>query len=281
MIKKFYISADMEGIAGLAAYRHGGPASPDFRWMVELWTRQINFIVEAAFDAGMNEVLINEAHSGMNYLNLSQLDPRAGLVSGYVKTDNQMHGLNKEFLGGVFIGHARAGTECAVLNHTYVMRDVVEVRLSGNPIGELGLNGIWASYLGSGLIMVVGDDQTAEEARQFDPQVETAVLKEGLSQFSARHLSLKEVEEVLKTTTRKAIKRRLAGEIPNFPLPDHFEMEIDFSISEIAHLCSFIPSVKRVGARTVRFGSTDYREVQHLRIVCTNLALAVRQSHFQ
>jgi D-aminopeptidase len=55
---------------------------------------------------------------------------------------------------------------------------------------------------------------------------------------------------------------------------------IDFSLSEIARLASFIPGVERTGARTVRMISRDYRQVQHLRIVCTNLALAVVRQHF-
>jgi len=278
---KLYISADMEGIAGLAEYRHASPNSREFSGMVELWVGQINTIIDAAVEEGIEEVLVNEAHSAMNYINLGSLHSKASLVTGYLKTDNQMHGLDESYLGAVFLGHARAGTAEGVLNHAYVMRDVYEVRLNGEPIGEIGLNGLWAAYLGSALIMVVGDDKTAQETREFESSIQCAVVKKGLSQFSALHMGLDAANKILKTTIKKAINNRQQGLIPNLTLPKQFTMEIDFSISEIAHLCSFVPGVERVGGRTIRFASKDYREVQHIRIVCTNLALAVIKNHFQ
>ncbi len=278
---KFYISADMEGISGLSEYRHASPSSKEFSGMVELWVCQINTIIDAAVEEGVEEVLVNEAHSAMNYINLGTLHPKASLITGYLKTDNQMHGLDESFLGAVFLGHARAGTAAGVLNHAYVMRDVYEIRLNGDPIGEIGLNGLWAAYLGSALVMVVGDDKAALETHDFESSIQCAVVKKGLSQFSAMHLGLDAANEIIRKTTRTAIRNRLEGLIPDLALPEHFALEIDFSISEIAHLCSFVPGVERIGDRTVRFENSDYRELQHTRIVCTNLALTVTRNHFQ
>lgn len=280
-MSKLYISADMEGIAGLAEYRHASPGSTEFSWMLDLWVDQINTIIAAAVDEGVEEILVNEAHSGMNYLNISKLDPRASLVSGYIKADNQMHGLDESYLGAVFLGHARAGTANAVLNHTYVMRDVYDIRLNDESIGEIGLNAYWALYLGSALVMVVGDDHAAKEAKEFDRNIECAVTKEGISQFSARHIPYDDVKKGLEHTIRQAIHKQRAGAKPEITLPDHFVMEIDFSVSEIAHLCSFVPGVTRIGPRSVRFENKDYRALQHTRIVCTNLALSVTKTHFQ
>ena len=277
---KLYISADMEGIAGLAAYQHGSSNSKEFPKMVDLWVSQINALVEAAVEEGVEEVLVNEAHSAMNYLDLQAIHPKASLVSGYLKTDNQMHGLDESFLGAVFLGHARAGTASGVLNHTYVMRDVYEIRLNGKPIGEIGLNGIWAAYLGSALIMVVGDDMAARESKAFNPDIHCAIVKKGISQFSAMHLSLEEANQLIQKTVKRAIAARKKGSFQNIDLPSEFMMEIDFSLSEIAHLCSYVPGVDRTGARTVSFKNSDYRELQHTRIVCTNLALGVVRNQF-
>lgn len=277
---KLFISADMEGIAGYSAYQHGIPTSKDFAAMVDLWIIQINSIIEAAIEVGVEEVLVNEAHSAMNYINLKTLHPRASLVSGYIKADNQMHGLDESFVGGVFIGHARAGTALGGLNHAYVMRDVHDIRLNGDSIGEIGLNALWAAYLGSGLIMVVGDDYAAQEAQDFNSSIHCAIVKKGISQFSAMHLSLDVANQEIKKTIKKAIGAQKKGAFKNVDLPSEFEMEIDFSLSEIAHLCSYIPGVDRVGARTVKFNNKDYRELQHTRIVCTNLALGVIRNQF-
>jgi len=277
---KLYISADMEGIAGYSAYHHGIPTSKDFSAMADLWVIQINAIIEGAISVGVDEFLVNEAHSAMNYINLKALHPKASLVSGYIKTDNQMHGLDDSFIGGVFIGHARAGTAMGVLNHAYLMRDVYDIRLNGESIGEIGLNAIWAAYLGSALIMIVGDDYAAQEAQEFNPAIHCAIVKKGLSQFTAMHLSLEQANQEIKKTIQKAIAVQQKGVFKNVDLPQEYKMEIDFSLSEIAHLCSYIPGVERIDARTVIFKNKDYRELQHTRIVCTNLALGVVRNRF-
>lgn len=277
---KLLISADFEGVSGVVTRQQCHPGNPEFEWARRLWIRQINAIVDGALEAGAGQVVVNEAHSAMSYLIPDLLHPQASFITGYVKTDNQMEGLDESFTGAVFMGHAKAGTANAVLNHNYVMRDVLEMRLNGEPIGELGLNAYWAAYHGVPLIMVAGDDFTASEAKALIPEIEAAVVKRGLSQFSAHHLPVEEANRLLRETAARALRRAAAGEIPPVELPATLALEIDFSVSEIAHVCSFIPGVERVDGRTVRYETTDYREMQHVRIVCTNLALATVRAHF-
>jgi D-amino peptidase len=238
----------------------------------------INAAVEGVLSGGATEVVVNEAHAAMNYLVPETLHPKASYISGYVKMDNQMEGLDSSFSGAILMGHAMAGTGEGVLNHTYVMRDVVGLRLNGKPIGEVGLNAHWASVLGVPVILVVGDDKVAEEARSLIPEIEIAIVKKGLSQFSAHHLPLAEARRVISAAAERAVRR--VRDIPRLPSLGSYRLEIDFSLSEIAHLASFIPSVERIGGRTVCITSSDYRQVQRLRIVCTNLALSVVRQHF-
>lgn len=275
---KIYISADFESTCGVNDVKQCFPGDPDFERVRRRWIEDINAVVEGALAAGAKEIVVNEAHAAMNYLLPEYLHPKAAYISGYVKVDNQMEGLDSSFSGAVLMGHAMAGSGDGVLNHTYVMRDVVGLRLNGEPIGEVGLNAYWASVLGVPVILVIGDDQVAEEARILLPEVETAVVKKGLSQFTARHLPLEEARRIIRQGAELAVHR--AAEIPRLPPLESYSLEIDFSLSEIAHLTSFIPGVERIGGRTVRITSGDYRQVQHVRIVCTNLALAVVRQHF-
>lgn len=275
---KIYISADFEGACGIVEVKQCFPGNPDFERARERWITDINAVIEGALAGGATEVVVNEAHAAMNYLIPEKLHPKASYIMGYVKTDNQMEGLNGSFAGAVYMGHAMAGTTNGVLNHTYILRDVIQLRLNGKPIGEMGLNAYWAGYHGVPLILVVGDDKLAEEAKALIPEIETAVVKRGLSQFTAYNLPLEEARKVIRTVAEQAVRR--ADKIAPLPTLGSYSLEIDFSLSEIAHLASFIPGVERVGARTVRFSSPDYRQVQHVRIVCTNLALAVVRQHF-
>ena len=273
-----YISADFEGSSGITDRGQCFPGHPDFEVARRLWMGDINEVVTGLVEGGASEVLVNEGHAKMNYLLAEMLHPRASFISGYVKADNQMEGLDQSFAGAVLMGHAKQGTPDAVLNHAYVLRDVYEIRLNGQPIGELGLNALWAAYHHVPVVLVVGDDKFAAEAREYIPGVETAVVKNGLSQFTAHCLPLETARAVIRAAAKRACQH--ADELKPVSLPEELRMEIDFSLTEIAKLCSFIPGVESAGPRTVAFISHDYRELQHVRIVCTNLALAVIRDHF-
>jgi D-amino peptidase len=275
---KIYISADFEGVAGIVDRHQCFPGSSDFEISRRNWIKEINAVVEGALTAGGTEFVVNEAHALMNYMIPEVLHPKASFISGYVKPDNQMEGIDPSFKGAVILGHAMAGTSGAVLNHAYVMRDVVDMRLNGQRLGEFGLNAYWAAYYGVPTILVVGDDKFEAEAKALIPKIEVAVVKRGISQFTAHNLPLETARQVVRDASTKAVSR--IDEISPPDLADHFDLEIDFSLTEIAHLCSFIPGVERIGGRTVRFSSDDFRQVMHVRIVCTNLALATVRAHF-
>jgi len=275
---KIYISADFEGVAGVVDRHQCFPGSPEFERARRNWVEEINAVVDGAIKAGASEFVVNEAHARMNYMLPELLHPKASFISGYVKPDNQMEGLDSSFAGAVILGHAMAGTAAAVLNHTYVMRDVVGIRLNGEAIGEFGLNAYWAASYGVPTILVVGDDKVEMEAKAMIPEIVAAVVKRGISQFTAHNLPLEAARKVIREASERAVSRAKAISPPE--LADHFELEIDFSLSEIAHVCSFIPGVERVGGRTIRFSSENYRQVMQVRIVCTNLALATVRTHF-
>lgn len=105
-----------------------------------------------------------------------------------------------------------------------------------------------------------------------------AVVKTGLSQFTAHHLPLEQARTVIRSSAERAVRR--AASIPRLPRLDSYSLEIDFSLSEIADLAAYIPTVERTGGRTVRVAGADYRQLMRIRIVCTNLALAVVRQHF-
>lgn len=277
-MKKIFISADFEGAVGVVDPRQCFPGHPWFETGRRLWTSQINAVIDGALSAGADEVLVNEAHAEMNYLDMERLHPRASLVSGYVKVDNQMHGLDSSFAGAILLGHAQAGTRNGVLAHTYVMREVVEIRLNGSPIGEFGLSSLWAAYHRVPVILAVGDDQFSEEACRTIPGIETAIVKHGISAYTALHLPLEQANRLANAAAARAVAR--CDQIQPPALPGHFRMEIEFVLPQAADLCAFIPTVKRVDGRTVAFESDDYRALQQVRIVCTNLALTVAKTYF-
>ena len=82
---KAYISVDMEGIAGIVHADQVRPDGQDYQRARVLMSEETNAAALGAFDAGANEVLINDSHGDMRNLLFDHLDPRVQVISGSLK----------------------------------------------------------------------------------------------------------------------------------------------------------------------------------------------------
>src|SRR5437870_2060598 len=132
-----FVSIDMEGIAGISTLQQVWRGSDDFPASRRLMTLEANAAVEGAFQGGASSVVVNDSHGDMYNLLPEELDPRAELLIGGPKVWSMMQGFGADFDIALFIGyHAAAGTEGAVLDHTYAGRLLYEVRLNGEAVTE-------------------------------------------------------------------------------------------------------------------------------------------------
>src|SRR5437867_2210490 len=182
-----FISIDMEGIAGIAHLRQVWRGSDDFPAARKLMTEEANAAVAGAFDGGATSVVVNDSHGDMYNLLPETLDPRAELIIGSPKTLSMMQGFGPDFDVALFIGyHASAGTEAAVLDHTYSGRLLYEVRLNGEAVGEAELNAALAGTYGVPVGLVTGDDKACSQAAKRLPGVRTIMVKEAYGRGVAR-----------------------------------------------------------------------------------------------
>lgn len=161
---KVYISADMEGVTGVTHPQDVIPGRPRYERFRHLLTADVNAAIEGAAEAGATEFVVNEAHDGMRNVVLEDLDERAELIIGDMKSLVMMEGF--EGADAVFfVGyHARAGTS-DVLSHTFDNPAVVtDVELNGEPCSEARMNATLAGLQGIPVGLVTGDDLTCEEA---------------------------------------------------------------------------------------------------------------------
>src|SRR5919198_4488057 len=144
-----FISIDMEGIAGIAHLQQVMRGTDDFPASRELMTDEANAAVAGAFDAGASSVVVNDSHGDMYNLLAERMDPRAELLIGSPKVLSMMQGFGPEFDVALFLGyHAAAGTEGAVLDHTYYGRILWDVRINGDSQTEASLNAAVAGTMG-------------------------------------------------------------------------------------------------------------------------------------
>lgn len=266
------ISADMEGATGVTNLEDVVQGQPEYGRFRRLMTGDVNAAVAGAFEAGATEVLVNDSHWSMRNILIEELDPRAELISGIRKPLCMMEGLGIDTDAVFLVGyHARAGTDRGVFNHTMYGREVLEVRVNGQPVGEAALNAAIAGAYGVPVALVAGDDKACAEVRGFlGDRVETVAVKVGIDRFTARCLPPSEAQRRIREAAARALRRLPELEPYLFRGPASFE--IDFLSSAASEIALLIPGVTKTSARTIAFERPDYLEAFKLSLACMALA---------
>jgi len=271
---RVFISADMEGVAGIARDEQTDPSSPLHPAGRLLLTREVNAAVEGALDAGVQEVVVSDGHWSCANLLPEELHPRAELVSGYPRRHYMAEGMGPGFDAAFFVGyHAAAGTPDAVLDHSYAGWQVVrEVRLGGVAQSEGSLTGYLCGTFDCPVALFTGDAAAVAQMHEFVLEVEGVVVKEGLSRQAARSPHPTVARERIRAGATRAIER--LSNIPVMRLDGRAELEIDLGTAAMADSCERVPAVRRLGPRTVGCASEDYVEAYRLFLALVDLAQA-------
>ena len=257
---RIYISVDMEGLAGVA-HAHQVTFGPtvdrtDYDRSRALMAGETNAAVSAAFDAGADEVVVNDSHWLMRNLRAEDVDPRAGLILGD-KPLSMTQGIEDgRFDAAAFIGyHAGAGHPTGVIAHTYSSVSVLELRVNGVPHNEAALNAIRLAHHGVPVALVAGDDALAGEVAELLPWAERVVVKRAHGYSAAESLAPGRARAAIADGIARAIARLDEMRLyePSLPLTG----EVDFRLPVMADFAAVLPGVERVGGRTVAFEAPD------------------------
>jgi D-amino peptidase len=269
---RVFLSADMEGVAGIARGEQTDPSSKHHAAACRLLTLEVNAAIEGALEAGVQEVVVSDGHwTGLNLLP-EELHPRAELVSGSPRRLSMAEGLGPGFDAAFLVGyHAAAGTPDAVLDHTYAASRLVhQVRLGGVPQSEGSLTGYLCGAFDCPVALVTGDAAAVSQMHEFVVEVEGVVVKEGLSRQAARSLHPQVARQRIRSGARRAIER-----LPNIPAmlpPEWADLEVDLVTPAMADSCERVPGVTRLGPRTVGYASAEYVDVYRLFLALVDLA---------
>jgi D-amino peptidase len=265
-----FISIDMEGVAGVAALRQVWRGSDDFPAARALMTGEANAAVAGAFEGGASSVVVNDSHGDMANLLPEEMDPRAELLIGTPKAWSMMEGFGPEFDVALFIAyHAPAGTEGAVLDHTYSGRLLYEVRVNGEPWSEADLNGALAGTYDVPVGLVTGDDKACAQAAKRLAGVRTVAVKEGFGRGVARSMHPSKAREAIRQAAEAAVRDRAS--LQQFRIDPPFSLEADVANTSATELCALVPGVERTGPRTVSFRTDDFRQAYRCLVAWTYL----------
>ncbi|MHB1326953.1 MAG: M55 family metallopeptidase [Gemmatimonadales bacterium] len=250
---KVYISADMEGVAGVVTAAQAGGS--DYEWARPLLMGEVNAAIAAAFEAGASEVVVNDAHGSHTNLRADQLDPRAQLITGRSKPFGMIEGLDASFDAVIFIGyHGHAAQVNAVMGHTY-SHALRHVWINGTEVGEYGTAGMVAGHHRVPVVFVSGDQAFAEVAREFFPGVEALAVKEGLGFMGAKTMSPSAARERIAAGVKSALNRRKA--IAPISITTPVVLEIELAMISHADAAMFVPGMERVNGVRVRYRAPD------------------------
>lgn len=258
-MKKLFISADIEGTAGIAHWDETERGKTDFDYFRKQMSREVAAACEGALASGYEDILIKDAHDTGRNIIPSMLPEAARILRSWPKDlYSMMSGLDETFDGVVFTGyHSAAESPFNPLSHTMNGRNN-HIKINGELCSELMLNSLTASMLGVPVYCVTGDKGLCDWIRSVNPNIAVVPVSEGIGNGSISihpDLAVRRIREVVEEAVRQPKGACM------FPMPEYFTVEINFKQHYDAFSGSWYPGCSQTGARTVRFETDSYLEV--------------------
>ena len=271
---KVFISSDMEGTAGVVDWSQCLPGEPEYENYRTLLQDEVNAAIDGAVAGGATEFLVNDSHSKMHNLRPQWLAGRARYLSGRHKPLYMMQGLDESFDAVFFVSYHGSMSASAPLSHTYNPRAIAEVALNGTVVGESGINSLYALGIGVPVVLVTGDDVTADEAAKINPDVHVAVVKTAVNRFAADSMHPAAACELIRSRAETAIRERSSATLPQVSLPA--TLNVRFRNADLAEMAAWLTGIRYVDRTTVSITEQDpvrlYRTFIHAVLLTREIA---------
>ncbi|MEX2518525.1 MAG: M55 family metallopeptidase [Paracoccaceae bacterium] len=255
---KVFISADIEGTAGIAHWDEADRAHSDWTEFRALMTAEVVAACEGAQAAGATEVVIKDAHDSARNLIVAHLPEYARIVRGWSgHPDAMMFGMDAGFDAAIYTGyHAKAGSEGNPLAHTSNLR-ISRLLLNGEVASELTMNALCAARYGVPSVFLAGDAGICADAKSMAPGIVTV---ETLVGHGPSTTSIAPARSRL--LIREGVEHALTGGRGAAPiLADSYEIVIEFVNPTGAYRASWYPGARAHGPRATAFESADFGEI--------------------
>ena len=257
-MKKLYLSADIEGTCGIADWKEAELENPQGAYFRAQMTREVAAACEAAIKAGIDELLVKDAHSTGRNIDPSLLPEKVKILRSWTRDPQvMMAGLDSGFDGTIFTGyHSAAGSDGNPLAHTMNGANVW-VKINGVPASEFLINSYTSISLGVPVLFLSGDEALCSFAEGLGWGMKTAAVSKGIGNASI--------------SIHPAVARRLIGEgvaavLASPPsasqqyIPRRFEVEIRFKEHYLAYRGSFFPGAQKLGSHEVAYTASTWKD---------------------
>ncbi len=273
---KIFISADIEGVAGVSSALQGRPGNVEYENARRLMTEEASAAVRGAFKAGAETVTVADSHAFMTNILAENLDPRARLISGAPRMFSMVDGLDSSFDALILLGFHTAAGAFGTMSHTMSGTAFTKIEIDGRQVGEVELFGGYAAEMGIPLALVTGDNVLAKEVSTVFPKAKTVVVKDSLGAWATDSLSPKETRNLIETSTETCLTE---GNIePPIPLQtEAFFVEIEMTRQFFADACGLLPDIDRLSATRIRYKSQSYADATRVIQALSYIVLGVQK----
>jgi D-amino peptidase len=275
---KYFMSLDMEGVAGLASW------SETDQEQRELMTGEMCAAIEGirSVDSAA-AILIADSHSRGQNLILDKLPQDIQVVRGYPRPMYMVEGADTSFDAALFVGyHTPIGTKNGSMDHTYSSSAMYEVLANGHVVGETELNMVVLSRMGIPLIFCSGDDQYCAFSQAYFPGATFVTTKWGTGRYSQRTLMPEASRNLIREGAAAATRTLMAkgrASLAAAQTTGTLQQEVltatpstwtvRFLTTSCCDVASWIPGSQRNGGRELSYTSDDPTELYRFLMSCT------------
>ncbi len=270
---KLFISADIEGTAGIVSWKETAPGD-QYGYFAGQMTKEVAAACEGAVAGGVSEILVKDAHASARNLDPSAMPRQARLLREWTGgAACMMDGLDGTFGAAAMTGyHTCAGSDGNPLAHTMNL-GVERAVLNGMACSEFTINALYAAYLAVPVIFLSGDEMVCGMARELCPGITTVATTWGMG-GGAVGMHPQEAQEKIRGWMERAV-RKLEASLKagadsdcKIALPKHFTLEVHYREHKKAYRASFYPGVVKTGAKAVAYEADDYMDVLRFVMFC-------------
>jgi len=268
---KVYISADMEGITGVASVDQLGPANFEYQQARTWMTAEVLAAIQGAREAGATEFVVSDSHGNGESLLIDKFpsDVPITIVRSFPRPLGMMEGIDSSFAAVIFIGyHASTSSTTGVRAHTMSSALLTRIALNGTSMSEAGINAAIAAHFGVPVVMITGDDAIVEESRQRFGPIEGVAVKKAIGFHSTATLTPDVAQAMIREHAKTAVSRRAS--MKPYSVTKPITVDVSFKNYRPVELLGYLPNIQRIDSHTVRYIARDVLDVSRFLEFITN-----------
>jgi D-amino peptidase len=259
---KVYISADMEGITGVASDQQLSPAGFEYGQAREWMTAEVLAAIKGARDAGATEFVISDSHGNGQSLLIDRFptDVPITVVRAFPRPLGMMEGIDSTFSAVIFIGyHTSTSSLTGVRAHTMSSALLTRVAINGVSMSEAGVNAAIAAHFGVPVVMITGDDQIVAESQQRLGPIEGVAVKRAIGFHGAATMLPATAQTLILQRAKVAVGRRT--EMKPYALAKPLTLDVSFKNYRPVELLGYLSNVQRIDSHTIRYVAKDMADL--------------------